>query len=983
VSRYTRTNNFPAGQKARGSEVKAELDAIQQWSADMPDSDAVWSGAVNFAQAGGTANALTVTLDNTWTTYTGKDGYQLCIRVTANSTGAVTLAVDGLATRPVVRRDGTALTSGDLKLQGVYSFVYNEVNERFHVDAFNEANIKVVVDNIANVNLVAGSIANVNTVSGAIANVNTVAGAIANVNAVGASIANVNTVAGIGTEVVAVAGNAANVNTVGTNIANVNATGASIASVNTVSAAIANVNTTATNIANVNLVGGSIANVNATGGSIASVNTVANAGNLAAVNTTATNIANVNTVAGISGNVTTVAGVSANVTTVAGVSANVTTVAGIAANVTTVAGISANVTAVATNATNVNTVATNIANVNSAVSSATIATTKASEASASAASALASKNAAEAAEAAAVAIVYGGEFSTEAAAGKVPIADVDGNIGNDWLDVGSAPQEIPTNAHLGGMAYQSPESVVIKPQAVAVPNGIGDMTFQATSDSVIEMEYKGSDAVVRTAQIPLSNERLVEMSRVTSLTQAVRVAMTAAASGSNGIRVLDNADIRFGTGNFAIHWEGSLPDYTPASNLSLYVKSSGVTNVVFGIYTAGTMRMFLNQVDYASTVATGLTDGSNAKLSVVVTRESASVAGSVAFYVNGVQLGSSVSIPAGSPGTTDFAVSAYISGNSSVRIASDTQQAIIYNRALSAAEVLSLCVNGPALADIGASQVNLFTGQTPSITDSGGSAGSYDVGTRTMSNTGTGADNSYPRFTFALGMVVGVRYRVSGLLTGVNLTVINAIRTGASGFASQVAYNSTTGVFSAEITAETANLYFLTNSTLGTWSITIDNMTVARIGITGQWNAQDAQSNTGQIFDSSGNKNHALLPAAGATIIGKESAQVRQVRWTNTWAGTNELQYIGGVNQAILPANAYIESIVGTVTGATPHDIIIGNGSDTDRYVTITTGLAAGTTSFTLANRTTDGTNLKLTVDPDTNATMSIAWVITYSLLEA
>jgi len=116
---------------------------------------------------------------------------------------------------------------------------------------------------------------------------------------------------------------------------------------------------------------------------------------------------------------------------------------------------------------------------------------------------------------------------------------------------------------------------------------------------------------------------------------------------------------------------------------------------------------------------------------------------------------------------------------------------------------------------------------------------------------------------------------------------------------------------------------------------------------------------------------------------GAISARTREVRWTNTWAGTNELQYIGGVNQAILPSNAYIESIVGTVSGATPHDIIIGNGSDADRYVTITTGLAAGTTTFTLASRTTDGTNLKLTVDPDTDATMSIAWVITYYRLES
>jgi hypothetical protein len=163
----------------------------------------------------------------------------------------------------------------------------------------------------------------------------------------------------------------------------------------------------------------------------------------------------------------------------------------------------------------------------------------------------------------------------------------------------------------------------------------------------------------------------------------------------------------------------------------------------------------------------------------------------------------------------------------------------------------------------------------------------------------------------------------------------------------------------------------------------VDDYEVYIIGLTSELIASNAQSNTGQIFDSSGNKNHALLPASGATVVGRPVSQTREVRWTNTWAGTNELQYIGGVNQAILPANAYIESIVGTVSGATPHDIIIGNGSDTDRYVTITTGLAAGTTNFALAARTTDGTNLKLTVDPDTDCSMSIAWLIRYSTLEA
>jgi hypothetical protein len=184
------------------------------------------------------------------------------------------------------------------------------------------------------------------------------------------------------------------------------------------------------------------------------------------------------------------------------------------------------------------------------------------------------------------------------------------------------------------------------------------------------------------------------------------------------------------------------------------------------------------------------------------------------------------------------------------------------------------------------------------------------------------------------------------------------------------------------------NLYMITATgsnngiTVGDTMYIESGGTVSKIGLTSELLASNAQSDTGQIFDTSGNKNHALLPASGATVVGVPVSQTREVRWTNTWDGTNELQYIGGVNQAILPANAYIESIVGTVSGATPHDIIVGDGSDADRYVTITTGLAAGTTSFTLANRTTDGTNLKLTVDVDTDATMSIAWVIRYSVLE-
>jgi hypothetical protein len=131
---------------------------------------------------------------------------------------------------------------------------------------------------------------------------------------------------------------------------------------------------------------------------------------------------------------------------------------------------------------------------------------------------------------------------------------------------------------------------------------------------------------------------------------------------------------------------------------------------------------------------------------------------------------------------------------------------------------------------------------------------------------------------------------------------------------------------------------------------------------------------TKQWLDSSINKLHAMLPATGTSL--KLSKNSFEIRWLNTWAGTHEAQYIGGFNQAILPENCYIENIIGVVSGTTIEDIIIGDGSDTDRWVSITTGLAAGTVSFTLANRISDGTNYKMICDPDANFTGSISWII-------
>jgi hypothetical protein len=416
-------------------------------------------------------------------------------------------------------------------------------------------------------------------------------------------------------------------------------------------------------------------------------------------------------------------------------------------------------------------------------------------------------------------------------------------------------------------------------------------------------------------------------------------------------------------------------------------------------------------INATSTTSVPVTSGA-AFITASVVRETASSDGSVTFYANGVQVGAALVISAAATASISNTGSSEWGGWNGSRSAISFLSGSLFNRALTAAEVLDLSINGPALADRGASQTNLITGDSSDF--EGGTLGSWVDNSVAPTSLAVnlisplaGADdllcssttNTNSGFNLNIGTTrAGVRYRIQFIYkseSGSNWTVsLRETTSGTSAVPSTTTLSGSTTLTSDgtlreffwefQPAATTSNTRLLFKNTAGAiQSIQADNFDYKVIGLTSELLASNAQSNTGQIFDTSGNKNHALLPASGATVVGCPVSQTREVRWTNTWAGTNELQYIGGVNQAILPANAYIDSIVGTVSGATPHDIIIGDGSDADRYVTITTGLAAGTTSFTLANRTTDGTNLKLTADPDTDCTMSIAWVIKYTTLES
>ena len=71
-------------------------------------------------------------------------------------------------------------------------------------------------------------------------------------------------------------------------------------------------------------------------------------------------------------------------------------------------------------------------------------------------------------------------------------------------DVGTAPNQLPLNQYLGTMAFQSMESVIIKPQASAVPNDPTDMVFELTSNTSLKIKVMGSDGTVRSATLTLA-----------------------------------------------------------------------------------------------------------------------------------------------------------------------------------------------------------------------------------------------------------------------------------------------------------------------------------------------------------------------------------------------------------------------------------------------------------------------------------------------
>ena len=514
--------------------------------------------------------------------------------------------------------------------------------------------------------------------------------------------------------------------------------------------------------------------------------------------------------------------------------------------------------------------------------------------------------------------------------------------------------------------------------------GIIEIATTAEDVEGVSSALASTPAGVAAARAIVSNPK--------AMSQAVNTTYSTTVYGPS---VADNANLDNPTNNFAVFYKVRLADWAPSAT-TYFVDKYGTSTggYKFAVLTDGKLFIRITStISATSTVATGLSDGAEAQVGAIITRETASTAGSVIFTVNGVQLGDAVAITAGVPTNLSNNEPLYLatlstSGTPSVyRYDEVTHSCIVYNRALTAAEVLGLYRNGIAYADKWGSQTLLNTSTiinhpaAPYDTLDGASITGFHV-------VDDGGDTGVGRINNVVNYALGKKFRVefdlvltSGTAPFYAPTVSagGAIVTGASAQLAIAGHNS----YEFTVGADAPTGYFSWYNVSTATEYTVSNFSFVKIGATFALESEGIQPNPGQWLDSSSNKLHAWQPATGSSLTRYKNTF--EIRGINTWAGTHGAQSVTmltDASRAMLPANCYIDEIIGVVAGTTIEDIIVGDGSDTDHWVATTTGLAAGTVSFTIANHISDGTNMEMVVDPDSNFTGTITWTIRGHILD-
>lgn len=128
---YAPSANPATDSPGSSADMRTEFAEIEDGFDMLPTETALKQGIVNTQMSDtGAADAYAISLTYV-TTLSGADGTAVAFQAANDNTGASTLNVSGLGAKTIVTLAAAALTSGDIKANGVYLCVYDETNDRW------------------------------------------------------------------------------------------------------------------------------------------------------------------------------------------------------------------------------------------------------------------------------------------------------------------------------------------------------------------------------------------------------------------------------------------------------------------------------------------------------------------------------------------------------------------------------------------------------------------------------------------------------------------------------------------------------------------------------------------------------------------------------------------------------------------------------------------------------------------------------------
>lgn len=338
------------------------------------------------------------------------------------------------------------------------------------------------------------------------------------------------------------------------------------------------------------------------------------------------------------------------------------------------------------------------------------------------------------------------------------------------------------------------------------------------------------------------------------------VSLTAGTSTTQ-LTVSDNSNIDFGSESFTLCWKGIANLIAPATATYLIQKWNANTGFFLQVLSGASVpTLTINTTAFTCSAIPNYVNGTIAEITAVATVGTVNT--TVDFYFNGVALGTQQTAVMNKPDISNTS-GLVISGYGGTRTYTTCIHAYVFNRALSAAEVLDLYRNGISYSDKWGSQTSYIVGDNSTFASD---TGFWTKGAGVSITDGVGRLSNVAHNTAALSksaiIMPSKRYRV--ILTLSSLTAGGVrFRLGASTAMSGVE-RTADGTYSEEMTSDssTSQIFYLLSS--GVTTVDIDNVEVYEIGATLALESESWRPD--KPYDASSNNLTCAYPSTGWSL---------------------------------------------------------------------------------------------------------------------